>query len=131
MKQSLGSKIKESRKKMGLTQRELAEAVGIDFTYLSKIENGNIPYSPSVATLKRLAEKLEIGELELLQLAGKLPGDVQKIAHSEHGLNFLRRAAKFKSPQEWEDLFTFLEDKERKARKAAPKPAKDRKGQKG
>src|ERR1044072_2325787 len=127
MKEKLGNKIKELRKEKGLTQRELADAVGIDFTYLSKIENGNLPYSPSVATLKRLAGRLEIDELELLRLADKLPGDVQKIAHSEHGLNFLRRAANFKSPQEWEELFTFLEDKERKAQRVASKPAKERK----
>jgi transcriptional regulator with XRE-family HTH domain len=128
MKETLGSKIKELRKKNGLTQRQLAEEVGIDFTYLSKIENENIPYTPSANTLKRLAAALKADELELLRLADKLPEDVQKIAHTEHGLNFLRRAAKFKSLQEWEELLSFLEKKERKARRSTPKSAKKRKG---
>jgi transcriptional regulator with XRE-family HTH domain len=131
MKETLGNRLKELRKKKGLTQRQLAELVGIDFTYLSKIENGNTPYSPSTTTLKMLAVELGVDELELLRLADKLPKDVQKIAHTKQGLNFLRRAAKFKSSQEWEDLFAFLEEKERNAKQIAPKPTRQRKDRKG
>jgi transcriptional regulator with XRE-family HTH domain len=131
MKETLGSRIKELRKKKGLTQRQLAEWVGIDFTYLSKIENGNTPYSPSAGTLKQLAVHLEADELELLRLAGKLPEHVQKIAHMEHGLSFLRRAANFKSPEQWEELLSFLEKQEKKAQRLSTKPVKQRKTRKG
>lgn len=119
MKETLGSKIRELRKEKGLTQRQLAEAVEIDFTYLSKIENGNLSYTPSTGTLKRLADELGADELDLLRLAEKLPEDMQKIAHSEHALTFLRRASRIKSPREWEELFAFLEEKEqqRKSKK--------------
>ena len=82
MKETLGATIRRLRKQKGLTQRQLAEAVGIDFTYLSKIENGKLPYTPSAGTLKRLAAELGADELELLRLADKLPEGVQKIAHS-------------------------------------------------
>ena len=85
MAETLGQKIKRLRKAKGLTQRVLADAVGIDFTYLSKIENGNIPYPPSSKTLRKLAEQLEVSELGLLQTAEKLPEEVQSIAQSEHG----------------------------------------------
>jgi transcriptional regulator with XRE-family HTH domain len=132
MENELGAKIRELRKSKGLTQRALAEAVAIDFTYLSKIENGNIPYSPSAGTLKKLAAALEADELELLRLADKLPAKVRQIAHSEQGLNFLRKAAEFKSPQEWEELFAFLDKKEKKARRLAAlasKPARPAKAQ--
>jgi len=40
------------RKKDGLTQRQLADALGIDFTYLSKIENSATPMT--VSFMKRL-----------------------------------------------------------------------------
>ncbi|MBS1789711.1 MAG: helix-turn-helix transcriptional regulator [Acidobacteria bacterium] len=127
MKDALGDKIRELRKQKGLTQRQLAEAVEIDFTYLSKIENGKLPYTPSAGTLKRLSVELEADELELLRLAEKLPVDMQKIAQSEHALNFLRRASGIKSPQEWEDLFAFLDKKEQQ-RNSGKGSRKSRKG---
>jgi transcriptional regulator with XRE-family HTH domain len=111
MDQSVGARIKELRKARGFTQRRLAEAVGIDFTYLSKIESGTIPYSPSTKTLKKLAKELEVDELELLQLAQKLPTSMGNIAHTEQGIRFLRQASKLKSPEDWEELIAFLEEK--------------------
>lgn len=107
----LGSRIKELRKALRLTQRELADQVGIDFTYLSKIENGVMPYSPSAKTLKRFADALRVDELELLQLAEKLPTDMGAIAHTDHGIRLLRHAAKLKSPEQWEELLAFLDEK--------------------
>lgn len=40
------------RERYGLTQRQFAEALGIDFTYISKIENGAA--SMSLAMMKKL-----------------------------------------------------------------------------
>jgi HTH-type transcriptional regulator, competence development regulator len=131
MEETIGGRIKELRKKKGLTQRQLADDVGIHFTYLSKIENGNTQYSPSTSTLKRLATKLGADELELLRLADKLPEHVEKIAHTEQGLSFLRRAANFKSPEEWEELMAFLEKQEKKAQRLSANPPKQRKTRKG
>jgi transcriptional regulator with XRE-family HTH domain len=111
MDQSVGARIKELRKARGFTQRRLAEAVGIDFTYLSKIESGTIPYPPSTKTLKKLARELQVDELELLQLAQKLPTGMGNIAHTEQGIRFLRQASKLKSPEDWEELIAFLEEK--------------------
>ena len=36
---TFGQRLRELRKAKGLNQKELAEKVGIDFTYLSKLEN--------------------------------------------------------------------------------------------
>lgn len=107
----LGTHIRELRKARGLTQRQLADAVGIDFTYLSKIENDTVPYSPSTKTLKKLAVELKVDELELLRLAEKLPTDVGNIASTDQGIRLLRQASKLKSPEEWEELLAFLEAK--------------------
>jgi transcriptional regulator with XRE-family HTH domain len=37
---TFGERLRELRKAKGLNQKELADKVGIDFTYLSKLENG-------------------------------------------------------------------------------------------
>ncbi len=53
---SLGNKIRQLRKVMGLTQEQLAEKAGIDDKHLSKIENGL--HLPSYKTIKKLSEVL-------------------------------------------------------------------------
>ena len=48
----------EVRSAKGLTQFELAERTGIDFTYISRLENGRVV--PSLALIERLAKGLEL-----------------------------------------------------------------------
>lgn len=57
-------------------QRVLADKVGIDFTYLSKIENGKMP-PPSEEVILKLAKELDADADELLQLAKKVPEDIK------------------------------------------------------
>ena len=40
---TFGEQIRQGRKEKGMTQRAFAQAVGNDFTYLSKIETGALP----------------------------------------------------------------------------------------
>ena len=54
----LGEKIKNIRKAMGLTQEQLAEKVGIDYKYLSKIENGL--HLPNYKTLLKFTSILGV-----------------------------------------------------------------------
>jgi transcriptional regulator with XRE-family HTH domain len=113
MSKPLGERIKQLRKARGLTQRKLADAVGIDFTYLSKIESGMLPYSPSAKTLKGLAVELGVDELELLRLAEKLPVDMGTIANTDLGIRFLRQASKLRSQKDWEELLAFMERRDK------------------
>ena len=107
---TLGEKIRQLRKQKKLTQRQLAEMVQIDFTYLSKIENGRLDYTPSVKTLHQLAEALKADELELLELAQKVPSPLAEILADKHGLQFFRRASEIvKEPEEWQKLSQELE----------------------
>ena len=47
-------RLRSLRKEAKLSQRELADRVGVDFTYLSKIENNRVE-PPSETVLKKLA----------------------------------------------------------------------------
>ena len=67
---TFGEKIRELRKRKRLSQRDLAEKVGIDFTYLSKIENNKVP-PPSNKVISKIARALEADLEKLLTLAPK------------------------------------------------------------
>ena len=67
--------LQELRKKVGLTQEELATRVGISQSLVARIENGQV--NPSIITLKRILSVIEDQEQvspnlrELLQWKGK------------------------------------------------------------
>ena len=73
---TFGSEVKHLRKQKRLTLRELAEKVGVDFTYLSKIENDKTA-PPSIDTIKLLAQQLDGDEFELMFLANRLPQELE------------------------------------------------------
>lgn len=49
-----------ARRQAGMTQRALADRVGVDHTYLSKIEHGRTELPPSAALIRRLADALAL-----------------------------------------------------------------------
>ena len=59
-----------------LSQRDLAALVGIDFTYLSKIERGQLA-PPSESVIRHLAQALDTDEDDLINHAGKIPPDLK------------------------------------------------------
>jgi transcriptional regulator with XRE-family HTH domain len=109
---NFGERIREIRKQKELTLRQVAEAAGIDFTYLSKIENGRIPYTPAVATIRDLATALKVDAIELLTLANKLPMELEALTSNKQARRFFDRAAKVASPDDWEALLDLLEERE-------------------
>ena len=58
MKAEIGRRIKRIRLERGFTQKELASKVGIDFTYIGKIERGE--QLPSLKILLKIAETLSL-----------------------------------------------------------------------
>jgi len=84
-----GASLRKLRIQAGLTQRELADRVNVDFTYLSKIENGALP-PPSEKVILKLAETLNVDKDELLTLAGKIPADIAEILKDRKTLEQLR-----------------------------------------
>lgn len=72
---TIGQRIREIRKSRNLTQRELADLVGINFTYLSRVENDRLDdeQTPREETLQRIAKALNADPDELLLLARRIP----------------------------------------------------------
>lgn len=72
---TVGQRIRQIRKERNLTQRELAERVGINFTYLSRVENDRLDddQTPREETLQRIAKALRADPDELLLLARRIP----------------------------------------------------------
>jgi transcriptional regulator with XRE-family HTH domain len=72
---TIGQRIREIRKSRNLTQRELADRVGINFTYLSRVENDRLDdeQTPREETLQRIARALDADPDELLLLARRIP----------------------------------------------------------
>jgi transcriptional regulator with XRE-family HTH domain len=60
------------------SQRQVALRVGVQPTYLSKVERGEVA-PPSEATIVRLAEDIREDPDVLLALAGKVSSDLQEV----------------------------------------------------
>ena len=108
-------RLRELRKAARLSQRALAVQVGVDFTYLSKIENGRVE-PPSEGVLQRIAKELA-GELgmdeteladELITLAGKIPSDLaETLSRNPEVIRLLRSVGDgVRSPDDWRRLFS-------------------------
>jgi HTH-type transcriptional regulator, competence development regulator len=80
MAMTFGKKIRELRKAKGLGQRAVAAEVGINFTYLSKIENDKVDFAafPSEDTIRKLARVLESDVDQLLLMAEKIPDQIRR-----------------------------------------------------
>src|SRR4030042_2692871 len=87
--QNFGTVLRELRKKAGLTPREPAARVNVNFTYLSKIENGALP-PPSEKVIRQLAQVLNYDQDELLALAGVIPPDIVDILKHRQAREKLR-----------------------------------------
>ncbi len=68
------------RKAKNLGQRALADACGISFTYISKIENHRLDFGdfPSEAVIEKIAAALDADPSELLMLAEKIPEAIRR-----------------------------------------------------
>ncbi len=61
---TLGTNLREARRRLGLTQEQVAERSGVHSTEVSRIEGGK--RDPKVSTLERLARAVEVKPGQLL-----------------------------------------------------------------
>ena len=111
---SFGEHLRGLRKRAGLSQRELAARAGIDFTYLSKIENGRVD-PPGEATLRALAVALGAETEDLFARARKMPRDLKQLVAqgSPEKALLLRRIAQMEmTPERVRRMLQVLEEAE-------------------
>ena len=90
--QTFGQTLKEIRRGKGVTQRQLATAVGVDFSYISKIENDRM-LPPAADTIVKICENLGVPPDELLAMTGKMPTPIKEaISENPAAQQFLREA---------------------------------------
>lgn len=88
---TFGQYIQRRRRELRLSQREVAQRLGLDFTYLSKLENSR-GEPPGEDTVRKLAAILGVDEEDLLARAGKVPSDLRARAQRDvEFARFLRR----------------------------------------
>ena len=109
MESSFGALLREKRRLAGISQRDLAQKIGVDFSYISKLENDRL-VPPAAETIVAICTMLEIPPEELLSAAGKIPSDVQRsIGGSQAAQHFLREAKQLElSNEEWEQMLKSL-----------------------
>ena len=93
-REKLGHRLKRVRIARDLSLRETAAKVGVSPTYLSRVENCLDPSPPTEKTLRALADVLGDNFDELMQLAGRVPEDVEKVIKGDPSMPAFLRTAK-------------------------------------
>jgi transcriptional regulator with XRE-family HTH domain len=101
---TLGRAIRAIRRAAGLSQKELAEAAGIDQSYLSMIESDQRS-NPGVRIMSRLAQALEVSMDELATHAGYLPQSQPPDPLTERAFRLFRQLPRWRQ----EDVVAQLE----------------------
>lgn len=78
----LSETIKSERKKLGLSQRELAKKINVDNALISRIENGSI-IQPNYLILLKLSIELKINIVDLLLLSNYEMEDIVLLQNIE------------------------------------------------
>jgi transcriptional regulator with XRE-family HTH domain len=102
---AFGDLLRQKRRAVGVSQRRLAELVGVDFSYISKLENGRLP-APAADTIARIAENIGCATEDLLAAAQKLPDGVGSIlSGNPAAVRFLQEASSLGLDEaEWEQM---------------------------
>ena len=109
MEQTFGKKLQALRRAKGISQRDLAERVGVDFSYISKVENDRLP-PPAAETIERICSELSVPTDELMGLTDKLPTDLrQLLVENQSARDFMRQAQQMAlSESEWQKMASRL-----------------------
>lgn len=110
---TFGEFLREARKAKKLSQRKLAALIDVNFTYLSKIENNEMP-APSEEKIQLLAEHLELDSDELFALAGRTSEELTELALQ---MPKILREAKNLTEEEQEEFLQWI--KGRKAKRSS------------
>ena len=105
MATTFGELLREKRRAASLSQRQLAERAGVDFSYISKLENGRLPAAAD-DTVVRICAILGCPAEEFFTAAGKLPTELgESLVGEPAAIRFLQEASRLQlSQKEWERM---------------------------
>lgn len=83
--------IRMKREKLGLTQKELADAIGVDVPMYSRIERGNRPLKAEAIAILASLLKTDAAELRKLWIAEKI---ISVVNSEDDAVDILSLAAK-------------------------------------
>lgn len=119
-----GSTLQRIRRAKRKTQKEVADAIAMDYGYFSRLENDHFDYTPTRETVKKMAVALDCNDAELHELlseADRIDEEMEKVAklaHTRPELRELFRAAAKLSP----DRVKQLTDDAQRRRGSTKKP---------
>ncbi len=103
MDRLFGEMLRTLRQNAGLSQRQLAQRAGLDFSYISKMENGRLP-PPAADTIVLLCQILGVSADDLLAATRKLPTEVEEqVSASASAQAFLREAQSL-TEEQWQQM---------------------------
>ncbi len=79
--ETFGTVLRRMRQAKRLTQREVARAIGMDFSYFSRLEMDRFQSLPTRDTVARIAEAMRCTDtetMELLAAAGRVAAEMQE-----------------------------------------------------
>lgn len=101
--ENIGNKIKEARKKKGLTQSELAEKIGLTKHAIAKYEQGQ--REPNLTTLTKIIDELD---LDFWTVCPNINAEIEAAKPYEEGIEFANevchRVNRKKLVQEWLEI---------------------------
>jgi HTH-type transcriptional regulator, competence development regulator len=105
MATTFGELLREKRRAAGLSQRQLADRAGVDFSYISKLENSRLPAAAD-ETVVRICAILGCPAEEFFTAAKKLPTELgESLAGEPAAIRFLQEASRLQlSQREWERM---------------------------
>jgi transcriptional regulator with XRE-family HTH domain len=112
---TLGQAIRAIRRAEGLSQKDLAEASGIDQSYLSMIESDQ-RHNPGVRIISRLARALQVSIDELAAHAGFLPQPQPPDPLSDRALRIFRQLPRWRQEDVVAQLELYLRLKDQRPR---------------
>ncbi len=101
--ETFGAVLRWIRQAKGLTQREVARRIDMDFAYFSRLETDRLDGLPTRATIEKIAQAMQCTTTEtaeLLAAAGRIAEEMQ----ARPGLRRLFRTAAQLPPAELEQL---------------------------
>lgn len=121
---TFGKTLQKIRRSKEITQRDVAKAIGMDFSYFSKLENDRFDSKPTRETIDKIADALTCTfeeRNELLASAGRVTQEIEQAARianenpqMRQPLGKLFRAAIHLSPERLNKLAEEVEQETKK-----------------